>query len=88
MQRLETECIASGKALQFELLKPALTGGVERLHYSALAAELGLSEAAARQAASRLRKRYREVLREEVASTLAEPDDVDDEIRALFAVLG
>jgi len=60
----------------------------ERLPYAALAAELGMSEEAARQAANRLRKRYRELLRAEVAQTLAEPAEVDDEIRNLFEVLG
>jgi RNA polymerase sigma-70 factor (ECF subfamily) len=49
---------------------------------------LGISEQAARQAASRLRKRYRELLREEVSQTVAEPGDIDDEIRSLFAAFG
>ena len=38
-------------------------------------------------AASRLRKRYGEILREEIARTVADPDDVEDEVRALFAAL-
>ena len=88
MRRLLAECEASGKAEQFERLKGALTGDRERLPYAAVAAELGLSEEAARQAASRLRKRYRELLREEVTQTLAEPREVDDEIRSFFAILG
>jgi len=88
MRRLEAEYAASGKTKQFEVLKDALTGSSERLPYATLGDELDLSEEAARQAASRLRKRYRELLREEVANTLAEPDDVDDEIRGLFAILG
>ena len=88
MRRLQGEYESSGKADQFEQLKGALTGQRDRLPYSALAAELGMSEEAVRQAASRLRKRYRELLREEVSQTLAEPGDVDDEIRSLFEVLG
>ena len=88
MRRLQGEYEASAKAEQFERLKGVLTGDRERLPYATLAAELGVSEEAARQAASRLRKRYRELLRAEVAQTLAEPADVDDEIRNLFEVLG
>jgi RNA polymerase sigma-70 factor (ECF subfamily) len=86
MQRLRHECEAAGKGAQFERFKQVLTGGQEKLPYAEAAAELGMSEVAARQAASRLRKRYRELLREEVAQTVAEPEDVDDEIRSLFAV--
>ena len=88
MHKLETEYRLSGRAEQFERLKGALAGDRDRLPYAALGAELGMSEEAARQAASRLRKRYRELLREEVSQTLAEPGDIDDEIRSLFEVLG
>jgi RNA polymerase sigma-70 factor (ECF subfamily) len=88
MRRLQDEYKSSRKAQQFEQLKGALTSDRQRLPYAALAAELKMSEDAARQAASRLRKRYRELLREEVSQTLAEPGDVDDEIRSLFEVLG
>ena len=87
MRRLQEEYEASGKAAQFEHLKGVLTGDREGLGYAALGEELGMSEEAARQAAGRLRKRYRELLRAEVAHTLSEPADIDDEIRSLFAVL-
>jgi RNA polymerase sigma-70 factor (ECF subfamily) len=88
MRRLQDEYESSGKADQFEQLKGVLTGDRDRLPYAAMAAELKMSEEAARQAASRLRKRYRELLRAEVSQTLAEPGDVDDEIRSLFEVFG
>jgi RNA polymerase sigma-70 factor (ECF subfamily) len=78
----------SGRSEQFERLKGALTGQRDGLPYATLGAKLKISEEAARQAASRLRKRYRELLREEVSQTLAEPGEVDDEIRSLFEVLG
>jgi hypothetical protein len=52
------------------------------------AAELGLSEGAVKVAVHRLRKRYRELLREEIAHTVEDPGQVEDEIRALFAALG
>jgi RNA polymerase sigma factor (sigma-70 family) len=87
MKRLQAEQEAAGKGRQFELLKEALAGGAERLAYAEIAAELSLSEEAARQAASRLRKRYREILREEVAHTVTSAEEVDDEIRSLFQVL-
>ncbi|MHB8974250.1 MAG: RNA polymerase sigma factor [Pirellulaceae bacterium] len=87
LRRLEEECQAAGKGEQLARLKGVLTGAGDRLPYATIAAELGTSEEAARQAATRLRKRYRELLREEVAQTLAEPGDVDDEIRSLFEVL-
>jgi RNA polymerase sigma-70 factor (ECF subfamily) len=87
MGRLQGEYEASGKAEHFQRLNGVLTGDRQRLPYPALAAELGMSEEAVRQAASRLRKRYRELLREEIAQTVAEPGDVDDEIRGLFEVL-
>lgn len=82
--RLEAEFAAAGKPRHFELLKDALTGERGGLPYTEIAAELGLSEEAARQAAHRLRQRYRDLLRAEVAQTVAGPDDVEDEIRRLF----
>jgi RNA polymerase sigma-70 factor (ECF subfamily) len=85
--KLETEFAAEGKARQFELLKTAITG-VGSLETESVAAQLGMSAEAVRQAASRLRKRYRELLRAEVAATVATPGDVDDEIRSLFGILG
>jgi RNA polymerase sigma factor (sigma-70 family) len=87
MNRLHAEQLAAGKSAAFELLKDALTGGTDRLPFPTIAAELQITEEAARQAASRLRKRYRELLREEVSHTVATPADVDEEIRSLFQVL-
>jgi RNA polymerase sigma factor (sigma-70 family) len=86
VDRLEAEFAAAGKSRHFELLKDTLTGERGQLSYSHLAAELALSEEAVRQAAQRLRKRYRELLRAEVAQTLADPDDVEDELRRLFEI--
>lgn len=88
MDKLRKELVAAEKGEHFEVLKAALTGERERLPYAALGQELRLSEQAARQAAARLRKRYRELLRAEVAQTVADPGEVDDEIRSLFEVLG
>ena len=87
MNRLQEEQAAAGKSRHFDLLKEALAGGAERLPFPTIASELSISEEAARQAASRLRKRYREILREEVSHTVERPEEVDDEIRSLFQVL-
>lgn len=88
VERLRAEHAAAGKLRQFELLSGALAGDRERLSYAEIAAALGQSEEAARQAASRLRRRYRELLRAEVAATVVGPEEVDDELRRLLTVLG
>ena len=85
--RLEAEAIASGRSALVSRLLPALTGGRGEVPSAAVAAELGMTEAAVKMASSRLRKRYGEILREEIARTLADPADVGDEVRALFAAL-
>jgi RNA polymerase sigma-70 factor (ECF subfamily) len=82
---LRTEYADTGKAALFERLKSTLTGDPEP--YAALATELGLTEGAVKVAAHRLRLRYRERLRAAIAETVESPDEVDDEIRALFAAL-
>ena len=87
VSKLDTEFASDGKTRQFELLKGAITGE-GNLQTENVATELGMSAEAVRQAASRLRKRYRELLRAEVAATVTGPEAVDDEIRSLFGVLG
>ncbi len=84
IERLRTECAAEGKGPQFEVLKVFLTAGKGELSHAAAARELGLEETAVRVAVHRLRKRYREFLRAEIANTLADPVQVDEELRALF----
>jgi RNA polymerase sigma-70 factor (ECF subfamily) len=88
LDRLEEECRRSGKDKLFERAKGFLTGETSGALYSAVAAELGMTEGAARVAVHRLRRRYRELLRAEIAHTTDGPEGVDDEIRALFAALG
>lgn len=87
MERLENECAASGKAKQFNELKGFLIGEHAETTYAAAAAKLRMSEAAAKMAAHRMRRRYRQLLRDEIAQTVAGPEEVDDEIRNLFASL-
>jgi DNA-directed RNA polymerase specialized sigma24 family protein len=86
--RLRSEFDAKGKAAEFEALQPFLAGKPADAAYDQAAANLGLSPAAIRQAAHRLRKRYRELLRAEVAETVAGEDEIEDEIRGLFEALG
>jgi len=90
LERLAREYADSGRAAQFEALQVVLSEGPRSVPYAALAARLGTTEGAVQAAVQRLRRRYRDVLREEVAATLEEPDEaaVDDELRDLFAALG
>ena len=85
LEQLELEMSAAGKARQFEALRPTLIGSVDKVPYARIAAVLECTQSAARLAAHRLRTRYRTLLRQEVARTLADPGALDDEIRNLFA---
>ncbi len=77
----------AGKQPLFEALKPCLTGGQEAQPYAELAIRLALSEGAIRVAVHRLRERYRERLKAEIARTVSAPEEVDGEMRHLFRVL-
>jgi RNA polymerase sigma factor (sigma-70 family) len=88
LERLGREYDEAGKAATFEALRGVLAGDADTPSYAAVAARLGTTEGAARVAAHRLRRRYGDLLREEIAATLADPNQVDDEIRDLFAALG
>lgn len=83
MSRLQREMERNGKGQQFHSLKDFL-GGSGNSSYSTAAADLGLSESAARMAASRMRQRYRHLLREEIAQTVALEEDIDGEVQYLF----
>ncbi len=85
MQRLRRDMERDGKGRQFDLLKHILSGDNSDLTLPDVAAELGQAETATRMAASRMRSRYRELLRDEISQTLSSPEDVEDEIRSLFA---
>lgn len=87
LDQLGREYDEAGKAATFEALRGLLDGTSDATSYAAVAARTGTTEGAARVAAHRLRRRYGELLRREIASTLAEPAEVDDEIRDLFAAL-
>ena len=76
------------KEIHYQRLKPALIDREQGQGYARIAQELGMSEAAVKKAAQRLRQRYRELLREQIASTVDGAEAIDDEIRTLFTVLG
>ena len=78
---------ASGRLLVFETLKGFIWGEQATLAYTAVAPQLGLTEGAVKVAVHRLRSRYRELLRAEIAKTVATPGEVDGELQHLIAVL-
>ena len=88
LDQLRAEYAAKDRLPHFEVLKHFLAGSPQRAGYAEAARALGISETTAKVAAHRMRKRYRELLRAEIAQTVERPEDVDDEIRDLFAVLG
>ncbi|MFN7994215.1 MAG: sigma-70 family RNA polymerase sigma factor [Bryobacteraceae bacterium] len=83
--RLEFD--AGGKSQQFEALRPYLTGDFSSGHYKDLGAKLGMSEGGVKSAVHRLRRRFGNSLRAEIAHTVADPTDIEDELRYLFMVL-
>lgn len=88
LQRLETEAAESGRANLFRQIKGVLLGDRGGVTYVELAPQLGMSEAALTMTVHRLRRRYRELVREEIAHTVSRPDEIDEEMRHLFQVLG
>ena len=87
LARLEQEFRDSGKGERFDGLKSSLLAEPDGPSYSALGAQLGLTESVVKQAVHRMRRRYRELFREEIAQTVAGPDEVEDELNHIFAVL-
>lgn len=87
LRRLEAEQRAGGKAEQFAALRQCLVGDRASLPYDQIAFATGLSEGAVKVAVHRLRLRYRELLRAEIANTVDSPAEVDAEMRHLFNVL-
>ncbi len=85
MARMREEYAAAGRETLFDALKPFLALGRAAIPYARAAEPLGMTEGAARVATHRLRRRYRDILREEIAQTVADAAQLDDEIRALFA---
>lgn len=87
LARLEAECRQAGKTDLFEVAKGLLSGEKAAGSYRDLGARLGLSEGAVKVAVHRLRQRYAELLRAEIAQTVRSPAEVEDELRHLFQAL-
>jgi RNA polymerase sigma factor (sigma-70 family) len=87
LSRLESEYRAAGNCRLFERLKDSLVGEQHGPLQAEIAAELDMTENAVKQAFHRFRRRYRLLLREEIAHTVAQPGDVEDELRHLVSVL-
>lgn len=83
--QLEWEFDSAGKSDEFSHLKSFVTVGNDAGRISEVSQKLGISAGAARVAVHRLRRRYRQVLRDHVAATVDDPTEIDDEIRSLFA---
>ena len=87
MSRLSADYARQGKAQLFEELKPCLLGDRAAQPYATLATKLGMTEGSVKVAVHRLRQRYRQLLRVEIANTVARPEEIEEEMRHLFAVL-
>jgi RNA polymerase sigma-70 factor (ECF subfamily) len=86
--QLREEYVASARARLFEYLQSCLAGDESSLPYAAIAERLKLTEPAVKMAVHRLRARYREILRAEIAHTVCAPEEIEDELRHLFSVFG
>ncbi len=86
-RQLQQEYEAAGKERIFARLSSFLTGGVQEESYRVKADELQMTEGATRVAVHRLRQRYGELFRQAVADTVADPNEIADEMRHLVTVL-
>ena len=87
LERLRRESEAAGKRAVFDVLEPVLTGEVEPGFYPRAAAQMNMSEGAVKVTLHRLRRRFGELLRSEVAYTVADPQQIEEEVRYLLAAL-
>ncbi|TWU42373.1 RNA polymerase sigma factor [Novipirellula artificiosorum] len=87
MTVLQERYAASGKSDLFVKLQPCLTQASDSPSYRVIANELSLSEGAVKVAVHRLKRDYRRLLKQQVSQTLENPDDVEDELRDLFAAI-
>jgi RNA polymerase sigma-70 factor (ECF subfamily) len=84
---LREECAGDGRERQFELLQSLIVDTAHTRSQVEVAKELGMTDGAVKQAAFRLRQRYKKLLHAEVANTVATPGDIDEELRYLVTVL-
>lgn len=88
LARLRQEFVVADKAKHFDVLKAFLTGQKYTEAHGEVGRKLGMSQGAVKVAVHRLRRRYRELLREEIMRTLDDQSEIEDEIRNLFTALG
>lgn len=88
LAQLEKEHAACGKGQVYAMLNPCLVGERTAQPYAELAMRLGVAESTVKSMVHRLRGRYRTLLRMEIANTVATPEEIDEELRYLFQVLG
>ena len=86
--QLRDDYAGKGKGKLFDRLRLCLLGEKDTLPYARVSPELGMTQGALRVAAHRLRQQFRELLREEIARTVENPDHIEEEIRDLFTALG
>ena len=87
MMRLREECQAEGKTLFFEKVEPVLFGNGVAESYAEVAKALGMNEGAFKMAVHRLRRRFGELVRAEIAQTVSTPEAVEEELRYLCGML-
>jgi RNA polymerase sigma-70 factor (ECF subfamily) len=87
LRRLHEECESKGKRRLFHALSSQLTAERDEVSFAQLSTELGIAKSAVIKQLHNLRQRYRSLLRDEVAQTVADPAQVEDEIRYLCAAL-
>lgn len=87
MEALGRECKANGKDALFREVRKLLAGDREPAAYAGISQRLGMAETAVRQAVHRLRCRYGELLRSEIAQTVGGPEEVEEEMRALLGAV-
>ncbi len=88
MAQLQDEYVATGRAALFQYLQNCLAKEESGLPYVEIAARLNLTAAAVKMAVHRLRARYREILRGEIADTVSSPEEIEEELRHLFSTFG
>jgi RNA polymerase sigma-70 factor (ECF subfamily) len=87
LRRLREECENKGRLRLFRTLSSHLTAERDEVSYANLSTTLGIAETAVKKQLHNLRQRYRSLLRDEVANTVADPAEVEDEIRYLCSAL-
>ena len=87
LDRLREEYVVAGKADLFDVLKDLQPREIGSPTYLHIGKRFGMTEAAVKSAVQRMRRRHREILRQEIANTVTEPAEIADEIRHLRAIL-